>query len=41
MAINQYFNMLPSMPGGKELLQKLRTELKMDAHEFNERWAAD
>jgi hypothetical protein len=41
MAINQYFNMLPSMPGGKELLQKLKTELKMDAAKFNERWAAD
>jgi hypothetical protein len=41
MAINQYFNMLPSMPGGKELLQKLKTELKLDATEFSERWAAD
>jgi hypothetical protein len=41
MAINQYFNMLPAMPGGKELLQKLKTELKMDSNEFNERWAAD
>jgi hypothetical protein len=41
MAINQYLNMLPSMPGGKELLQRLRSELKMDANEFTERWAAD
>jgi hypothetical protein len=41
MAINQYFNMLPSMPGGKDLLQKLKTDLKMQAHEFGERWAAD
>jgi len=41
MAITQYFNMLPSIPGGKELSQKLKTELKMDAKEFGERWAAD
>jgi hypothetical protein len=42
MAINQYFNMLPSMPGGgRELLQKLKTELKMETSDFSERWAAD
>jgi len=41
MAINQYFNMLPSMPTGKELSQKLRNELKMNSDEFSERWAAD
>jgi len=41
MAINQYFNMLPSMPMGKELSQKLRNELKMNSNEFSERWAAD
>jgi hypothetical protein len=41
MAINQYFSMLPSMPVGKELSQKLRSELKMKTEEFSERWAAD
>lgn len=40
-AIGQYFNMLPSMPGGRELSQKLRESLKMDASEFHDRWAAD
>ena len=41
MAINQYFNMLPSMPGGKELIQRLKTDLKMENNEFTDRWAAD
>jgi hypothetical protein len=41
MAINQYFIMLPSMPSGKDLSQKLKSELKMDATDFSERWAAD
>lgn len=40
-AIGQYFNMLPSMPGGKELNQQLRESLKMEAIEFEDRWAAD
>jgi hypothetical protein len=40
-AINLHFTMLPSMPGGKELLQKLKMELQMESNEFSERWAAD
>lgn len=40
-AIGQYFNMLPSMPGGVELNQKLRNSLKMENDQFEERWAAD
>jgi hypothetical protein len=40
-AVGQYFNMLPSMPGGRELNQKLRDSLKMGESEFEERWAAD
>jgi len=40
-AIRQYFNMLPSMPGGRELSQKLKTELAMAAESFEDRWAAD
>jgi hypothetical protein len=33
--------MLPSMPGGKELGQKLRAALVMDPGQFEARWAAD
>jgi hypothetical protein len=33
--------MLPSMPGGKELSQKLRGALTMDPGQFEARWAAD
>ncbi len=40
-AIQQYFTMLPSMPGGKELSQKLKAALAMDAGQFEARWAAD
>lgn len=40
-AIQQYFTMLPSMPGGKDLSQKLKTALTMDAGDFESRWAAD
>ena len=40
-AIQQYFTMLPSMPGGKELSQKLRAALTMDPSQFEARWAAD
>jgi hypothetical protein len=41
-AIQQYFTMLPSMPGGgRELSQKLKTALAMDAGQFEARWAAD
>lgn len=41
LAINQYFMMLPAMPNGRELHQRLREGLKMDADQFKERWAAD
>ena len=41
MAINQYFNMLPSIPGMKEQSQKIRRELMMETTEFEARWAAD
>ena len=40
-AIAQYFNMLPAMPGGSELNQKLRTALRMLNEQFEDRWAAD
>lgn len=40
-AIQQYFTMLPAMPGGKELGQKLRAALTMDSGDFEARWAAD
>jgi hypothetical protein len=40
-AIQQYFTMLPSMPGGKELNQKLKAAMSMDAGQFEQRWAAD
>lgn len=40
-AIQQYFTMLPSMPGGKERSQKLKAALAMDPSQFEARWAAD
>jgi len=40
-AMQQYFTMLPSMPGGKDLSQKLKAALTMDAGQFEARWAAD
>jgi hypothetical protein len=40
-AIGQYYNMLPSLPGGADLNKKLREALKMDAENFEDRWAAD
>ena len=40
-AIGQYFNMLPAMPGATELNQKLRTALRMQREQFEDRWAAD
>jgi hypothetical protein len=40
-AIQQYFTMLPAMPGGRELSQKLKAALAMDAGQFEARWAAD
>jgi hypothetical protein len=41
MAIRNYFSMLPMMPGGKEMDQKLKSTLKLDADTFEYRWAAD
>jgi hypothetical protein len=41
MAINQYFNMLPTIPGMKEQSQKIKRELMMETTEFEARWAAD
>lgn len=40
-AIRQYLNMLPSMPGGKDLSQKLKTALELDNSDFETRWSAD
>ncbi len=40
-AMSGYFAMLPAMPGGRELSQKLKAELAMDAGQFEARWAAD
>lgn len=40
-AIRQYFNMLPTMPNGRDLNQTLRTGLQMDTDEFEARWTAD
>ena len=40
-AIQAYFSMLPSLPGGKDLSQQLRTALVMETDEFEARWAAD
>lgn len=41
LAIRSYFNMLPMMPGGKEISDKLRNTLKLSNEEFEYRWAAD
>lgn len=40
-AMSGYFAMLPAMPGGKELSQKLKADLAMDPGQFEARWAAD
>ena len=40
-AVAQYFNMLPSMPGGPDLNVALRSALKMENDHFEDRWAAD
>jgi hypothetical protein len=40
-AIRQYFAMLPTMPNGKAMSQKIRDSLLMDASAFEARWAAD
>ena len=40
-AIQAYFSMLPSLPGGKELSQQLKAAPVMESDEFESRWAAD
>lgn len=40
-AIHNYFNMLPLMPGGKEMKTKLDVALTLKAEDFEYRWAAD
>lgn len=40
-AIRQYFSMLPTLPGGKELSQNLKDTLSLSAEDFEYRWAAD
>jgi hypothetical protein len=40
-AINQYFMMLPTMPGGKAMSLELNNALQMEPGLFEERWAAD
>lgn len=40
-AIRNYFNMLPLMPGGKEMKAKLDAALSLETGDFEYRWAAD
>jgi len=40
-AIRNYFNMLPMMPGGKEIAAQLKESLTVQQEEFEYRWAAD
>lgn len=40
-AIRQYFTMLPTMPNGKEMNQKIKNSLAMEPSTFEARWAAD
>jgi AIPR protein len=40
-AIRNYFNMLPLMPGGREMKAKLDLALALEAGDFEYRWAAD
>jgi len=40
-ATRQYFNMLPTMPGGRDLSTKLKEAMKIDNEHFEARWAAD
>jgi hypothetical protein len=40
-AIRNYFNMLPLMPGGKEMKTKLDVALALETEDFEYRWAAD
>ncbi|MDE2060155.1 MAG: hypothetical protein KGL31_08240 [candidate division NC10 bacterium] len=40
-AIHNNFNMLPLMPGGKEMKARLDAALMLEAEDFEYRWAAD
>ena len=40
-ATRQYFNMLPALPGGKQLKEQLEAPLTMDTSDFEARWTAD
>jgi len=40
-AIRQYFNMLPTMPNGKEMHQKIKSSLELVPENFESRWTAD
>ncbi|WP_283687380.1 AIPR family protein [Dysgonomonas sp. Marseille-Q5470] len=40
-AIRNYFSMLPMMPNGQDVKQRLDTALKLEAEDFEYRWAAD
>ncbi len=40
-AIRQYFNMLPTMPGGKDMSKNLKECLSLPLEDFEYRWAAD
>jgi hypothetical protein len=40
-AIRQYFNMLPTMPGGKDMSKNLKDCLALSTEDFEYRWAAD
>jgi hypothetical protein len=40
-AIRQYFTMLPTMPGGKEMSKNLKDALALPLENFGYRWAAD
>ncbi len=40
-AIRNYFNMLPMLPGGKEIKDRLNQTLTLNNEDFEYRWAAD
>lgn len=40
-AIRQYFSMLPTMPGGKEMSKNLKDCLALSTEDFEYRWEAD
>ncbi|HEY0003829.1 MAG TPA: AIPR family protein [Pyrinomonadaceae bacterium] len=40
-AIRNYFNMLPMMPGGKDIAARLKDTLTLSTDNFEYRWAAD